>query len=73
VDRRTRPACRPFRIGGEGQLEDDRTRREESRRETLVFVFLAFVIWPFIAAAIVGGYGFIVWMTQMLTGPPGPV
>ncbi|KAA0571181.1 hypothetical protein [Azospirillum sp. Sh1] len=22
--------------------------------------------------AVVGGYGFIVWMSQMILGPPGP-
>jgi periplasmic nitrate reductase NapE len=54
-------------------LDDERTSRDEARREGLIFFFLAFVIWPFIAVAIVGGYGFIVWMTQLLTGPPGPV
>jgi periplasmic nitrate reductase NapE len=43
------------------------------RRELLTFLFLAVVIWPFIAVAVVGGYGFIVWMYYLLTGPPGPV
>jgi periplasmic nitrate reductase NapE len=55
------------------QTEDDRHRRTETRREAWVFAFLAFVVWPFIAVAVVGGYGFIVWVTQILTGPPGPV
>ena len=42
------------------------------RREILMFLLLAFVIWPFVAVAVVGGYGFIVWMYQMVAGPPGP-
>jgi nitrate reductase NapE len=42
------------------------------KREILVFLALAFVIWPFIAIAFVGGYGFIVWMYQLIAGPPGP-
>jgi nitrate reductase NapE len=42
------------------------------RREILMFLLLAFVIWPFVAVAVVGGYGFIVWMYQMIAGPPGP-
>jgi len=40
--------------------------------ERLVFALLAVVLWPVIAVAAVGGYGFLVWMYQLLTGPPGP-
>jgi periplasmic nitrate reductase NapE len=42
------------------------------KREILIFLLLAFFIWPFVAVAFVGGYGFIVWMYQMIAGPPGP-
>lgn len=42
-------------------------------REIAMFVILAVVIWPFIAVAVVGGYGFLVWMYYLFTGPPGPV
>jgi periplasmic nitrate reductase NapE len=31
------------------------------------------VIWPFITVGVVAGWGFLVWMYYMLTGPPGPV
>jgi len=34
------------------------------------------LIWPFVAlgvvVGVVGGDGFLVWMYQLLTGPPGP-
>jgi nitrate reductase NapE len=50
-------------------------RREavtSSRREELgVFLFLTVVLAPVLAVAIVGGYGFLVWMYQIVTGPPG--
>jgi nitrate reductase NapE len=42
------------------------------RREITMFLVLAFAIWPILAVAVVGGYGFIVWMFQMIMGPPGP-
>jgi nitrate reductase NapE protein len=42
------------------------------RREIMMFLLLAVVIWPFITVAVVGGYGFLVWMTQLIVGPPGP-
>ncbi len=42
------------------------------RKELLAFFVLAFGIWPIVAVAVVGGYGFLVWMWQIVTGPPGP-
>jgi nitrate reductase NapE len=42
------------------------------REETLAFLFLAVLIWPVIAVGVVGGYGFLVWMWQLVFGPPGP-
>jgi periplasmic nitrate reductase NapE len=44
------------------------TRREE----LATFLILAVVIWPAIAVAVVGGFGFLVWMWQLMFGPPGP-
>ena len=41
-------------------------------QETRVFFILAVVIWPFIATAFVGAYGFAFWIFFMLAGPPGP-
>jgi nitrate reductase NapE len=46
--------------------------RGTRRRELLTFGLLAFGIWPLVAVAVVGGYGFLVWMYQIVVGPPGP-
>ena len=43
------------------------TRAEERRS----FLFLTVVMAPVLAVGIVGGYGFIVWMYQLIAGPPG--
>jgi periplasmic nitrate reductase NapE len=43
------------------------------KRETITFLVLAVLIWPFIAVGIVSGWGFLVWMYYLFTGPPGPV
>jgi periplasmic nitrate reductase NapE len=45
------------------------TRSQELR----AFLFLAIVLAPVIAVLVVSGYGFLVWIFQMLAGPPGPV
>ena len=44
----------------------------QRRREVLLFLFLAVFIWPFIAVGVVSGWGFLVWMYYIFTGPPGP-
>ena len=40
------------------------------RQELLSFLFLTVIFAPALAAAIVGGYGFLVWMYQLVQGPP---
>ena len=47
-------------------------RKPTHRSEILTFLVLAFGIWPIVAVAVVGGYGFLVWMYQIIAGPPGP-
>ena len=42
------------------------TRTEELRS----FLFFTIVMAPALAVAIVGGYGFLVWMYQLIAGPP---
>lgn len=47
---------------------DDRAGK---RRELGAFLFLTVVLFPVLAVLIVSGYGFAVWVTQMIFGPPG--
>jgi len=42
------------------------TRQEELRS----FLFFTVVMAPVLAVMIVGGYGFLVWMVQLVAGPP---
>jgi nitrate reductase NapE len=42
------------------------------RAEFLVFAIIVAFIWPVVAVGVVGGYGFLIWMVQMILGPPGP-
>lgn len=42
----------------------------EKRRELWVFLFLTLVLAPVIAVLVVAGYGFLVWMYQIVAGPP---
>lgn len=40
--------------------------------EARVFLLLTAVLAPMLAVLIVGGYGFLVWIYQVIAGPPGP-
>lgn len=46
------------------------TRDSSRGSEWLTFLFVTMVFFPGLAIAIVGGYGFIVWILQLINGPP---
>lgn len=50
----------------------EETNPQQKRREFWSFLFLTVVLAPVISVMIVGGYGFLVWIYQMIAGPPGP-
>jgi len=52
--------------------ESASTIRAERRREWGVFLALAFGLAPVLAVIVVATYGFVVWIWQMIVGPPGP-
>jgi len=43
---------------------------DEKRREFRAIVFLTVVLAPIVAVLVVAGFGFCVWIYQMLAGPP---
>lgn len=45
---------------------DPQRKKEEVRS----FLFLTAVMVPVLSVIVVGGYGFIVWMAQLVSGPP---
>jgi nitrate reductase NapE len=55
---------------GQGHLSGPVARFR--RQELLKFLILALGIWPIVAVGVVGGYGILVWMSQ-LVGPPDEV
>ncbi|MGH7045903.1 MAG: periplasmic nitrate reductase, NapE protein [Stellaceae bacterium] len=50
----------------------DTPPRNTRRAEIFAFIVLAVLIWPVLSVGMVGGYGFIVWISQIILGPPGP-
>ena len=43
------------------------TKRSERR----VFLFITVFLFPALSALLAGGYGLIIWILQMVFGPPG--
>jgi nitrate reductase NapE len=58
----------PPELSDPGQAGDAGKKTAELR----AFLFLTVVMAPLLAGLIVAGYGFAVWMLQLLAGPPGP-
>ena len=51
----------------------DETPTPSSKSQELkTFLLLAVLMGPVLAVLVVSGYGFLVWMFQLLAGPPGP-
>lgn len=52
---------------------DESADRPAARRrhESVAFILLALVLFPILSVIVVGGFGFLVWMQQLLFGPPG--
>lgn len=53
--------------GPSGEIDRSNGNRKD---ELISFLILTVVMAPVAAVGIVGGYGFIVWMTQLIVGPP---
>lgn len=59
---------------GKTPLEHDKTSQPSELRRTeefRTFIFLTVIMAPALAVVGVGGYGLIVWIYQMIAGPPG--
>ena len=44
---------------------------QRKREEWRSFVFLAIVMAPLLSGLLIAGYGFLIWFTQLVMGPPG--
>ena len=51
-------------------MDNNLTEAQQRKYEKRTFIFLTVFLAPILAVAIVGGYGFMIWISQMLFGPP---
>ena len=54
-------------------MPNDTDTISSKNQETRLLLFLLIFLFPLLSVALVGGYGFIVWISQLtFLGPPGP-
>ena len=46
-------------------------RPQRKTEEFRTWLFLSLIMAPILSVLIVSGYGFVVWVYQLFTGPPG--
>lgn len=44
---------------------------KQKQQELRVFLFITVVLFPLLSIILVGGYGLLIWISQMIFGPPG--
>lgn len=49
---------------------DEPSKSIEKKRERRAVIFLTVVLAPVVAVLVVAGFGFAVWMYQLVAGPP---
>ncbi|MGY6520035.1 MAG: periplasmic nitrate reductase, NapE protein [Lysobacteraceae bacterium] len=50
--------------------QDNEVQGDQRRWELGVFMLVVAVVIPLVTVGIVAGYGFLVWMWQIINGPP---
>lgn len=51
-------------------VQPDMSSPEQKKKEWRLFIFIIVFLFPLLSIALVGGYGFIIWMYQLQMGPP---
>lgn len=52
------------------QLVDCDMEESTKKEERNMFLFITVVLFPLLTIMLVGGYGFVIWILQMIFGPP---
>ncbi|ABD79346.1 periplasmic nitrate reductase NapE [Saccharophagus degradans 2-40] len=52
------------------EMETDPAMQVEKRQERRMFMFITIVLFPLLSVMLVGGYGLLIWVSQMIWGPP---
>ncbi len=51
-------------------MDNEYSEEQQKVHERNTFIFLTVFLAPILSVIVVGGFGFIVWISQLLMGPP---
>lgn len=51
-------------------MQEQELDSNAKKHERNVFIFLVVFLAPILSVIIVGGYGFMIWISQIIFGPP---
>lgn len=51
-------------------MDGDNVERSK-RNELVAFLFLTIAVAPVLSVMIVGAFGLVIWLSQLILGPPG--
>lgn len=60
-----------YSIQSKGQRVTETDPSKEKQQELRLFLFITVVLFPLLSVILVGGYGLLIWISQMIFGPPG--
>lgn len=52
-------------------VTDNAQKPSVRRQEWLLFFFLIVILFPVLTVMFVGAYGMVIWISQLILGPPG--
>lgn len=52
------------------ETDTDESLQVDKRLERRMFMFITIVLFPLLSVMLVGGYGLLIWVSQMIWGPP---
>ena len=50
---------------------DSQPRKQKRQDELKLFLFLTVILAPIFSIMLIGSWGLVVWISQMIFGPPG--
>lgn len=62
-----------YEHGGNAFVGEGSAIADLKTKEWRLFIFIIVLLFPILSVAVVGGYGFVFWMYQLLMGPRGPI
>ena len=51
-------------------MANSQDTHSQKKQELILFLFLTVFLAPILSVVIIGSYGFLIWISQIISGPP---